>query len=213
MCNFVHVGDMVYYCEICDITHKCGLKECQHLEFNKNQTRVCTITGRCFDQLMSDEMGNYRDEPIFVPRVKRDQQVRNKIMTASFVNKILNSCPFIPQEYHHSLVGQICRLWDIVIQEFFNNRQYIHRHIKRQVVAAVLFSLESGLTNYEEVIIVAPHPHISVAKINKKSTYEEFKISDIRDGIKILKYEIKGLYVETPIWVPRADQDPISEHR
>jgi hypothetical protein len=81
------------------------------------------------------------------------------------------------------------------------------------VVAAVLFSLESGLTNYEEVIIVAPHPHISVAKINKKSTYEEFKISDIRDGIKILKYEIKGLYVETPIWVPRADQDPISEHR
>lgn len=199
-CEFVQRGTkLLYECSTCKATHHCGLEICEHLVFNRDQTRVCTVTGRCFDQLMSETVGNYRDEPVFVHRVKRDQQIRNQKMVSNDVELILQSVTFIPEQYHHDLIGQICRLWDIVVEELQRTKQYIHRYTRQHFVVVILFSLTNGLTTSNDTIVVQPHDFITVPVVNKKNKFDKFAISDIRNGIKLMKYDLAQLMVDRPI--------------
>lgn len=61
-------------------------------------------------------------------------------------------------------------------------------------------SLNVGICSNNGQFIIHKHPHIEVKKINKKSKYKTFKVSDIRCGSNL----IEKVFYDTEIDVDKT---------
>jgi hypothetical protein len=193
-CDFVPRGDLLFVCDGCGASHQCGTDRCEHLFFNQDFTSVCRLTGLCFEQRQCEayidaEKGLVNIEvPTYHPRVKRDQQVKNRAMDYNYIFRLISlmdfPTPCAPEEIR-TLVNQICELWCEFVSCAKEKEVFIRRKDKRSFVVAVIFSLPDGLCSPAGPVVMS-HPQFGPWKLNKKKNYEGFKVSDIRYGQKLI---------------------------
>jgi hypothetical protein len=87
-------------------------------------------------------------------------------------------------------------LWTYFVTNINKKKEYVHRKDKRCFVVAIVMSLRKGIMTDGENFIIRPHDHIASDKLNKKSEYEEFSVSDIRYGQTLIKRVFNGVRVE-----------------
>ena len=188
----------------CAKVHKCNETECEFLQYNSDYTKVCTLTGLCFDQRICE---NYVDtkramnteDPRYVKRVKRDQQIKNKVLKRQQIYKIIecaSSIIHIDKTKYDTLCDKILILWDQFVLNITDKHEYVHRKDKRCFVVAIIMSLRKGIMTDDERFIVMPHSNIKSEKLNKKSEYNEFCVSDIRYGQTLIKRIFTGATIE-----------------
>lgn len=200
VCDFVSYKDMVFICSTCGLRHQCGSDVCEHLFFNEDFTSVCRLTGLCFEQRQCEayidtEKGLANIEvPTYHPRVKRDQQVKNRTMEYAFILQLIVKMEFMTQlsaPQVRNLVNKIADLWAEFVDCAREKGMYIHRKDKRCFVVAILFSLNSGICSSGGQVVMA-HPQFELLKLNKKKSYGCFKVSDIRYGQKLIMKVFDG---------------------
>lgn len=197
ICNFMIVQSTIdtYVCVECGLVHQCGRDYCDSLMYNSEYTNVCMLTGLCFEQRMC--ASSLDDVNIFVKKIKRDQQIKNKILDHGTVLQIIECAASIidlTPKQNSNLCTKIIQLWsDFVLH--ISGQHYVHRKDKRCFVVAIAMSLVSGIKNNIGVSIVLPHTHIKRIKLNKKSKYDEFDVSDIRYGQNLIKRVFKGVHI------------------
>ena len=208
-CKYKPVRDkpMLYMCLECKNIHKCGVVDCENLHYNSDYTRVCTLTGLCFEQRICETFVDATkpmngDDPIYIKRPKRDQQIKNKHLDRNQIIRIVECASSIveltPLQIN-VLCAKIMDLWT----QFVNcmntpnpnkkaTKSYVHRKDKRCFVIAIIMSLEDGIMIEGDKFVVTPHEGIKCAKLNKKSEYPEFEVSDIRYGQTLIKRVFNG---------------------
>jgi len=197
-CKFKCVVNRTFACVICKALHHCGPGRCEHLFYNVDQTRVCSMTGLCFSQKQEDKFDSARErfEPEYRPAVKRDQQVNNRELPAKYVTAIVESMlTVVPLTEAQSadLVSQIVKLWREYVNIERMRNEYTQRKNKRCFVVAIVMALKRGMCNDNDSFIVVPHPHLEVRSLNKKRNYSLFNVTDIRDGQNLIKKRFKGI--------------------
>lgn len=202
ICNFKPVREHanLFVCMGCKTVHKCGEGACENLQYNSDYTKVCTLTGLCFEQRICDAFIDTKrpidgDDPIYVKRVKRDQQIKNKMLERQQVMKIIECASpivHIEKSKHEKLCSKIMNLWDYFVDHITDKKEYVHRKDKRCFVVAIVMSLKKGIMTDDEKFIVMPHAGIKSEKLNKKSEYSEFCVSDIRYGQTLIKRIFNG---------------------
>lgn len=200
---------MLFTCSHCDNTHSCGRDECDSLFYNSDHTRVCTITGMCFEQRMCEAFVDpsrayINEDPVYFKRTKRDQQIKNKVLDRIHTMKIIGCAAQIielTEAQNEKLCAKIMTLWSEFVVQISSKKQYVHRKDKRCFVVAIAMSLENGIKNNLGCFVVSPHKLIKREKLNKKSKYDEFDVSDIRYGQNLIKKVFKGVVLDTGITV------------
>lgn len=195
---------LTFECDDCDVTHKCGMDDCDSIFYNSDHTHVCTLTGMCFNQRIcetfTDSSRAYGvSDPVYVKRAKRDQQIKNKVLDRRHTMKIIKCAATIVElsdEQHDKLCGMIMSLWTKFVHHISSKNQYVHRKDKRCFVVAITMSLENGIKNNMGQFIVSPHGAIRREKLNKKSKYDEFDVSDIRYGQNLIKKVFNGVEID-----------------
>lgn len=204
---------MLFVCLECKKIHKCGETECDSLHYNSDYTHVCTLTGLCFEQRICETFVDSSkpmngEDPIYIKRPKRDQQIKNKYLERNQVMKIINCASSIVELTPiqiEILCNKILELWTQFVNSTDNPevhkrkkaKQYVHRKDKRCFVVAIVMSLENGIMIEGDKFVVMPHAHIKCAKLNKKSVYPEFEVSDIRYGQTLIKKAFNGTNFDT----------------
>ena len=183
-------------CSNCGKTHRCVGRNCPFVKLNVNNELVCTLTGCCVGTLLCDKffkssMSDFKNGCSFYKQQKRDQQIQNCCITERFALKVIQAIPFT-QGHSPALTAELVRdilsLWHSFSGIVLNGQIYMHRKDRRCFVVAVCFSLERGLRNNNGAILVYPHGAIfSVAAANKKLANSEFRVGDIRYGVKLLR--------------------------
>lgn len=186
---------MLFQCSTCACTHQCGSDVCQSIFYNSDHTKVCSLTGLCFEQRLCDQnagmaggISNSIDTE-YHHRVKRNHQVKNKSLRVSEIAMMIGSMDFLSdlsRKQRTALIDDIRTLWDEFIDEANKRSVYIHRKDSRCFLAAVTFGLSKGISSTKG-FVVHPHGNLVVRKLNKKKDYKTFKISDIRHGQKLIK--------------------------
>jgi hypothetical protein len=200
---------MLFICSKCDTEHLCGRDECNSLFYNSDHTNVCTITGMCFDQRMCelfiDPVHAFtNDDPVYFKRTKRDQQIKNKVLDRVHTMKIIACVAKIIEltvAQNEQLCARIMELWSQFVLHISSKKHYVHRKDKRCFVVAIAMSLENGIKNNMGYFVVSPHKLVKREKLNKKSKYDEFDVSDIRYGQNLIKKVFKGVVIDTKVTV------------
>jgi len=184
----------MYRCRICHKKHHCGLERCEHLFFNSDYTTVCKLTGRCFQQRHCDTIIDIEkgltnmQVPMYHPKIKRDQQVKNRTMDHGFISDLITKMEFNQKMsgwWMSQTTGKIISLWGEFVRCAIQKNIYIHRKDRRCFVVAIMFSLHSGICS-PAGYVVKQHPEFALYKLNKKKSYGCFKVSDIRYGQKLI---------------------------
>lgn len=174
---------------------------CTHLYYNSDHVRVCSLSGRCFGRKICDSFGqnvHLDNDPLYFGPVKRDQQIKNRDLTHEYIASIIAAVrPIVDMNPHSSrmISGRITRLWNLFVHKTREAGRYTHRKDKRCFVIAILTSLRDGLSVPCGSVIVEPHSFIEVQRVNKKCKHDDFKISDIRYGINLIKSAFKDTKV------------------
>lgn len=212
-CSFKPVRNrtLLFACTVCDALHACGDTKCENLFYNSDFTQVCSITGICFNQRICDTFATTQKivsgkDPVYFKRVKRDQQIKNKVLDRKQVAKIIKCASVIVHlndMQHTVLCAKILDLWTQFVNSITIKREYVHRKDKRCFVVAIIMSLKEGIMTDDQNFIVSPHTHIKSEKLNKKSDYTEFCVSDIRYGQTLIKRVFNGLWDDStqPVYV------------
>jgi hypothetical protein len=195
-----------YVCSVCNLIHNCGIEKCDSLAYNKEQTQVCTKTGRCFEQRLCDDYVDFScsldvSDPIYTMRVKRDQQIKNKNMNVNFILKLLESLEVLKQHprKQNTLAGQIVKLWKEFVEINTLKGNYTHRADKRSFVVCIIKYMQEGLLTNKGTYIVYPHKDFDMKKLNRKSKYKDFKVSDIRKGYNLIKKTFADVEIQNPV--------------
>ena len=205
-CNYKPVRDkpMLFMCLECKDVHQCGELQCDSLFYNSDYTHVCTKTGLCFEQRICETFIDSSkpmngDDPIYIKRPKRDQQIKNKFLDRAQILRIVNCASSIVEltpDQINILCSKIMSLWDqfVCCMDTIKGprKKYVHRKDKRCFVVAIVMSLEHGIMIEGDKFVVTPHKDIKCAKLNKKSEYPEFEVSDIRYGQTLIKKAFNG---------------------
>jgi hypothetical protein len=207
VCSYQLKSNDFFVCseENCQNTHQCGADECEYLFYNRDQTQVCGITGLCFNQrvcetFVDSHRGIQGDDPIYIKRLKRDQQIKNRSLEYGYTMKLLKSISNIvslDDKEIASLCSQILSLWQFFVMCTKEKNNYTHRKDKRCFVIAIAMSLNTGICSNLGQYIVHKHPTIHVNKLNKKSKYDTFKVSDIRGGTNLIINVFKNVTIDT----------------
>lgn len=205
-CSYKPVRDHndLFVCSVCKSVHKCGDGVCDNLQYNSDYTKVCSLTGLCFDQRICDTYVDSKrpldcEDPVYIKRVKRDQQIKNKVLDRRQIIKIIecaSSIVHIDKSKHDILCAKIMNLWDYFVANITDKREYVHRKDKRCFVVAIVMSLKKGIMTDDDKFIVMPHSSIKSEKLNKKSEYSEFCVSDIRYGQTLIKRVFNGVAID-----------------
>ena len=173
----------------------CGAEECKDLFYNSDYTSVCKLTGACFGQRLCDTyidcekgINNTIDVP-FYPKIKKDQQLRNKKVDHNTVRGILtkmNNADFFKNKVLYCATNQICSLWKHLVNLLTIDNVYCHRKDLHCFVVAIVFSLRNGLKSTKGPVVVK-HPTFRLPKLNKKKNYKVFEIKMIRYGVRLIK--------------------------
>ena len=199
---------LLFMCVECEDVHKCGEADCENLHYNSDYTHVCSLTGLCFEQRICETFVDSSKpmngaEPIYVKRQKRDQQIKNKSLDRNQVVEIVECAREIvtltPPQIN-MLCNKIMDLWSQFVSsmdkvddpEKKREKRYVHRKDKRCFVIAIIMSLKNGIMIEDDKFVVIPHDNITFAKLNKKSEYPEFEVSDIRYGQTLIKRAFNG---------------------
>lgn len=207
-CQYKPVKDnpFMFICTICNNIHKCGENDCEHLSYNSDYTQVCTLTGLCFEQRMCELFTNTNklnnsSDPVYIKRPKRDQQIKNKYLEREQILRIIECATTIVEltpPQISTLCNKILDLWSQFVSSMDKyNKRYVHRKDKRCFVVAIVLSLENGIMIDDNKFVVTPHKNIKCAKLNKKSEYPEFEVSDIRYGQTLIKKAFNGNNFDT----------------
>jgi hypothetical protein len=210
-CDYMPVKDkpFSFICFLCKRIHECGALECQSLFYNSDFTKVCTITGLCFEQRICEtyvdpnKSLNSPDE-MYIRRTKRDQQIKNRGLERNQVMRIIKCASVIvklSEAQNNSLCIKILALWDQFVINITKRKEYVHRKDRRCFVVAIVMSLKKGIMNDDRKFIVLPHTGINIKKLNKKSDYTEFNVSDIRYGQTLIKRVFSGTSIDIPLSV------------
>lgn len=202
ICNFQLESENLFICKECGNTHQCGAEACEYLFYNHDHTQVCGITGLCFHQRVCETYVNSHTgiqgaDPVYLKKLKRDQQIKNRSIDFNFVIKLLLSINTIVElntKQIENLASQIIGLWQIFVMSTRDKTIYMHRKDKRCFVIAIAMSLNTGICSNIGQFILHKHPHVTVNKLNKKSKYTTFKVSDIRGGTNLIEkvfYNVK----------------------
>jgi len=216
ICNFkpIDATCVSFICFECKQKHACGRNNCDSLFYNSDHTHVCTVTGMCFEQRLCDTFVDATrafplDDQVYIKKTKRDQQIKNKVLDRKHITKIVDCASRIIEltvEQNEQLCIEIMTLWSQFIVHISKKNQYVHRKDKRCFVVAIAMSLESGIKNNMGQFIVAPHKMVKREKLNKKSKYDEFDVSDIRYGQNLIKKVFKGvsIHADTSVHIPSS---------
>lgn len=208
-CQFARVSqdNFLFKCTICAAEHVCGPGVCDATAYNTDYTNICTLTGMCFEQRMCDSVidtnrgiTNTIDQKYF-HRVKRDQQIKNSIIEREFINEMFEELDFyreLDSQKRIELLNKVLTLWRSFVQQAHNKDVYIHRKDKRCFIVAIMFGLTSGIS-CSNGYVVEPHSNIKLGKLNKKKSYNKFKVSDIRDGQKLIMRMFDNCDIPEPI--------------
>lgn len=197
---------LIFICPACRKVHRCGDGTCDSLFYNGDFTQVCSLTGLCFNQRMCDtyatshEISRGRPDTVYVPRTKRDQQIQNRVLTRLQVAKVVNCASAIvhlTKSQEVALCSDIIMLWSLFVSNITDKGGYIRRKDKRCFVVAVVMSLRDGIMTDGDAFIVKPHPSLSTEKLNKKSVYAEFNVTDIRYGQTLIKRAFSGIGISS----------------
>ena len=163
----------------------------------------------CFEQRLCDTfidssrgVFNIVDQP-YSHKVKRNQQVKNSSLDIAFVSDLLNEIDYFElMDYNLRvrLISDIMGLWDIFVNLSGERSTYIHRKDKRCFVVAIMFAIPTGLSCLGGVV-VCRHPFVKIKRLNKKRDYKAFKVSDIRDGQKMIKLVFDKHVIEKPLTI------------
>lgn len=196
----------VFVCATCKTIHYCGADKCDSLAYNKEQTQVCIKTGRCFQQRLCDDYVDFGrslgvDDPIYTVRTKRDQQIKNKNINMNFIFKLFESLEVLVKQRQKriQLGNQISLLWAEFVEDNTMQGNYIHRSDKRSFVVCIIKYMQEGMFSNKGSYIIYPHKDFDSKKLNKKSTYKAFKVSDIRKGYNLIKKTFANKDVSFPI--------------
>lgn len=206
VCTFKLKSNDFYVCgdENCPNTHQCGADKCEFLFYNRDQTQVCGITGLCFNQRLCEtyidsQKGIQGDDPIYIKKLKRDQQIKNRSLEYSYVVNLLRSIApivILTDDEVNSLSIQILELWQVFVVCTKEKNNYTHRKDKRCFVIAIAMSLNTGICSNVGQYIINKHPGITINKLNKKSKYKTFKVSDIRGGTNLIINVFKDVMID-----------------
>lgn len=209
ICRFKrsHGGD-IFKCVECGLKHVCGVSHCEYLYYNKDQTQVCSLTGRCFQQRMCDTFSDFskgldNGDPVYLKRVKRDQQLKNRSISVDYILKLLDSLEAYKADMNKrsKLASSIIALWSEYVQTTKILKKYTHRNDKRSFVVSIVKYMEDGIVSNNGDYIVFPHKDFRSKKLNKKSRYTDFKVSDVRKGFNLLKSVFVNKEVKNPILI------------
>lgn len=205
ICNYkpVKTNLNTFICIECTNIHQCGRDECDSLIYNSDHIRVCLITGMCFERRLCesyvDDSRAFTDnDPKFTKKTKRDQQIKNKILDRACVLKIIKCVADLmelDEKRNEMLCSKVLTLWVNFVANISKRKQYIHRKDKRCFVVAIVMSLVNGIKNNNDEFIVLPHDNIKRIKLNKKTKYNEFDVSDIRYGQNLIKDGFRGMKI------------------
>jgi hypothetical protein len=177
---------------------------CDSLFYNSDFTQVCSLTGLCFNQRICEAYATTQniiagEDPVFIKKIKRDQQIKNKVLDRKQVNDIIK-CASIIVSFDDIQNGILCRkimeLWSKFVEHITSKQEYVHRKDKRCFVVAIIMSLKEGIMTDDEQFIVSPHGHMKIEKLNKKSSYTHFYVSDIRYGQTLIKRVFSGMVMD-----------------
>lgn len=206
VCSYRLKHDTTFVCENdkCDKSHECGADICEYLFYNSDQTQVCGMTGLCFNQRVCEtyvdsHKGIQGDDPVYIKRLKRDQQIKNRSLDYAYTIKLLNSIQHIvilSDIEKSSLCSRILVLWQSFVICTKEKNSYTHRKDKRCFVIAIAMSLHTGICSNIGQYIVKKHSNIKVNKLNKKSKYETFKVADIRGGTNLIMNVFKNVKLD-----------------
>lgn len=193
-----------FKCSICKAIHECGDDKCDSLFYNNDYTNVCIKTGLCFEQRICETYVDTKKsmnglEQVYIKKTKRDQQIKNKILERLHVSKIIkcaSSIVYLNEDQINILCKMILSLWEQFVINITQKQEYVHRKDKRCFVVAIIMSLQKGIMTDDENFIVKPHPKIKTEKLNKKSEYGEFSVSDIRYGQTLIKRVFNGVKID-----------------
>lgn len=208
-CQYIRESEeaFVFKCTVCDNIHVCGQGVCDHTAYNTDYTNMCTLTGMCFEQRMCDNIidtnrgiTNTLDQKYF-HRVKRDQQIKNSIIEREFVHGMFDELDFYRQLVPNKrieLLNKVLILWRTFVDQAQKKGVYVHRKDKRCFVVAIMFGITTGIS-CSNGYIVEPHSHIKLGKLNKKKHYDKFRVSDIRQGQKLIMCMFDNCEIREPI--------------
>lgn len=190
-CDVVLVENDVYRCKICREKHVCNEEKCDCCVMNTEKTLVCTLTGKCFSQMICHSFDPH-DEPMeFVNKIcRRTQQNKNSSLSITNVHEILSKITFDNGGVDiNFVVNKIILLWrEIVDRKLL---KYIRRNDKYSMVVATIFSLQDGLCNSRGVYIIKPSK-LSIVKLNKKKKNDNgVQVKMIRYGQRLLRKAFK----------------------
>lgn len=205
-CN--HIFDIknnnVFHCKNCGIVHECS-KKCDYLIFNKDKTRICSITGLCYEQKMCDVNSSNNDvDEEYHPKIKKNQQIKNSFLNSKKIIDILKNdiFPDCEAKTMYKIENQIQRLWDEYINCCREKQCYIHRKDSISFVVGILFSMKNGMkSSNNEGYIILPHSKFQPGELNKKKKYKNFEVSNITYGIRKIKQAFENYNVENKILI------------
>lgn len=206
-CKLIEIGKNIFSCSTCGYVHHCGPYLCDNIIFNADQTKVCKITGICFDQKLCESMSDVNTclsnvEPTYEKKIKKDQQVKNRSLNTESINYYIRSViekGTITISQKIKLIHSILKLWDAFVNIVKVNNIYTHRKDKRCFVISLLYSLKTGFKLPTGEYIVMPSPNVVLAKINKKNNYRMFRVTDIRYGQKLIRKVFSMRSIRSPL--------------
>lgn len=210
VCDFKKVKPDVYQCTKCKYNHLCCANSCDSLFYNSNHTKVCSLTGACYGQRICEEYTSAQSasltsniDPEYKKKQKRKQQVKNSQLKLDYVVKMVDAIELEPKltfNQKNNLIQQIVSLWGKYKSCAKEKQKEIQRMDQRCFIVAIMFSLNKGLCSYSsKSYIIVPHNSYKTKEINKKKTYKNFKVSDITEGTKRLKFVFEDQKIEKPI--------------
>lgn len=192
-CDYEQFNNLVFVCSICKDKHICG-EGCDRLFYNENYTRVCEVTGLCFNQKVCDAYVDTKKgvlntiDTLYYDKTKKTQQTKNKNFEMNLIHSLLTDvedCTNFKIENRVEVITSLKRLWVEFINIAIEKDVYIHRKDARCFIVAVLFSLGTGIETSSGVI-VHRNKSFDLKRINKKKAYKNFRISDIRYGQRLI---------------------------
>jgi hypothetical protein len=128
-------------------------------------------------------------EHVFTVAAMRSQQVSNRVMRDELIHAWISSLLVEGSAHVAPLVVAIRSLWNEVAAIQRSRGGLIRRRDKRCVVAAVIASLDGGLSALSGEVVAAHGKGYAIMRFNKRTMWvnNHIAISDIRTGQRFLK--------------------------
>jgi hypothetical protein len=142
------------------------------------------------------------NDPVYNKKVKKDQQIKNRNIKVQYVTNLIEDIGAITNfetKQLSSLGKQIVDLWHEFVQKSIKKKKYTHRKDKRCFIVSITMSMRTGIKNNKNQFIVWPHEDVAIKKLNKKSKYKNFLVSDIRYGLNLIKKVFQDESIENSI--------------